>query len=268
MAYGGPFYFFLHAAAWAASALIPDREVPVCVIGAQSVGKSTLDASLRNDFRPVYQDRVPTIQPGPLVRDAVHLPEAPNVFRDYRNTQWLHRDYHHLAEAVRPQFFEFKPEVVIWLLSANPDEPNGHGWTHPYNHAVLGALVDVLKSPEYLAYAGGGIKIGISRRGRPVLKNKKKRRRCRYVVMMVNKLDVLNHLTPQERAGKLKEIIDHYLQSDTMAYLRALHDPQLIYIATSLQDANYLPFNQLHGQPKPLSEFFTDLVTLIVRRNK
>lgn len=81
--------------------------------------------------------------------------------------------------------------------------------------------------------------------------------------MAVNKMDTWK---PEERSEMAKQIVDYYLQrNDGMRWLRTANDaPQLLYIATSFKDGNYLPFNQLHSDPKPLSGLFSHLVELLV----
>jgi hypothetical protein len=262
---GGPAYIFLYIASTLASFVIPDREIGCAIIGAQSVGKSTLDSSINQGLLPVYQTRVPTTMPGVRNKAKLHLPDAPRRFRDYRDTIWDKRDFPHDAGVVRDQFFELRPEIVWWLLSA--DESDTMGWRDPYNTRVISELVEALKSDEYQSYAGGGYKVSMDRRGRMVAKRKKKRRRCRFVVMVINKMDVWDHLDPRDRAVKAQEVIDYHFATEPLKWLRDDPDaPQLLAVCASIERGTYRPHNQLTQPALPLGDLFTDIVREIAIR--
>jgi len=255
----GPAYLLLHAVGWGFSLLLPDRQVPCAIIGAQSVGKDTLHKSIDSKFRPVYADRIPTTVKDSKIRSKVHLENAPHAFRDYRDTQWFRQNYPHYAEEVREQIRTLRAELVFWIVSGDPQDL--HNWQHDYNWRIIEEAVLEFQSAEESEW-----KMGVNYKGRMVAKKTRRGRKCRYLILVVNKMDLWD---TDKRASQAKKIINSYLsnRSPAMSWLRTNpHAPKLLYMVASFQDGNYLPFHGLDSAPQPLSALFEDLIKLLVKK--
>jgi len=255
----------------AVSKVIPDRQIATAIIGGQATGKSTFGDLIDNEFAPQNHNmgHVPTLSPGGLKRTRVYLEDAPFVFRDYRRTQWLHEDYPHFAEEVRAQVMKVMPEIVFWILAAD-------SWEDPYNLQVASALADVLSSREYRRLTSPTVSWQSRRkkwvgqeRGARIVKTHQKggRRRVKYIVIVVNKMDLWEDLGPTERAKKCREVLTHYFQNcPEMAFLKTSFD--IRYIAASFLEGNYLSWQSLTAPPEPLDQYFTKMVKAVVVKKK
>jgi len=217
---------------------------------------------------PFTPPRVPTTQPGQPVIVKVRLEDAPHGFRDYRNTDWVLRDMPHQIEYIEPTIFFTWPEIIWWTLSV--DENDEHYWKHPYNKKVITTIVDTLRSARYINETRFRLTLStpmVRRKGVRKRQVIKKRRRAKFVVMCINKIEQLEHLSMADRVKKIREIRDFYFADDgpggPLSWLRDRGNPiQLLVLGTSFKEGYCIRPNDMVQQP--LEEYFTYLLKRIV----
>jgi len=256
---GGLGYLVFHLAGWVVGRFVPDYIVRAAYYGAKGVGKSSMRTSTYNGFHPVHQHRIETTQMGQRGKVKVWLENGPRKFRDYRSTVWDTQDIPHQAEFIPGHFAAISPRIVIWMLSGKDDDV--HPWNHDYNKKIIRTIVEVVKEQYKKTATTFTIKRTVT--GRAIAKKKKPTgNRCRYVIMMVNKMD---DWPPNERAERAKKIFDLY--EDELDWFRdpAQESPEIIYMCASLKEGNYIPYWGLHDKPYPLPTFFEHMMKLLIQ---
>jgi len=275
---------------WLGKIIDPDREISTATIGDEGAGKSSLHYVFEADleaFIAAHRSRIPTTQPGKHKhRYKIGLPGAAR-----EDTWWIGRDYPHDIAVIGQQILEMLPRVIFVVLQ--------HGrYQHIDIENLFRALAIVLRSKEYLEKTTPGKLKKLPTNWRVWTWWKKSswtrrywkaRSRCTHIVVMYNKMDLLEIDLWKEmgvenplampyspdfagtekwvrarRAGVLQHSIDWLKRSD--GPLEEIKDRfRFLYVGTQLTRAQYVPYTALSGEPQDIKKLITLLIKQLER---
>lgn len=231
------------------------RSIPTiryAVVGVEASGKSTLHKSIRKNLAEVWDGRNPTKVAEPRHRAMVKIPGA---IRE--KTSWEGEDYPHHAEMVVDQILSLYPRIIFIIV----DHERA---LHPANDAVITAVSEALASEEYQKKTHPVFTYKWPTNWK-ILKGENWTRkgfmaktRCSNVVIVYNKMDTIPNGT-NGRIDAVHGALNHYLKDDgPLAYIRDKYSLQ--FVAASLKWASYVPISDLGGNPRSISELFSELL--------
>jgi len=155
------------------------------------------------------------------------------------------------SQPVRPNIKSDNPRWILYLTSVD-------SWRFPSNWSVLNEICSEIDSFEYRQKHDPVYK---ERRrffvGERVMKRKWfTGTGCKLLTVALNKVDLLRKWSPQQRGHFCREVADYYTQDHPNNPLSKIRKDVFVeFIAMSVHDGIYYPYNDLDGKHRELKDY-------------